>query len=195
MKQRKDLEADLAKAETDLAKAMIEKAKVDSDPAKTIAERHSTGVELDKARVNFALARATLAIYQVVRHHGRGSTGQSDEPEGPSNVSPSGIAPRQNGPFDPGRRVDAESEDLRDRSTRDPWASPDEMVHWIKKIFSTAHMLPAIEPLEKATPTRRLVARQAMMFFALVLAYLQYYFLDVHLQIARLPNTFLTGLG
>jgi len=34
----------------------------------------------------------------------------------------------------------------------------------------------------------RLLARQSVMLLALVLAYLQYYFFDVHLQIARLPS-------
>ena len=34
----------------------------------------------------------------------------------------------------------------------------------------------------------RLIARQAFMLLALVLAYLQYYFFDVQLQVARLPS-------
>ena len=39
-----------------------------------------------------------------------------------------------------------------------------------------------------ASPEFRVLARQSFMLLALVLAYLQYYFLDVNLQIARLPS-------
>jgi len=46
-------------------------------------------------------------------------------------------------------------------------------------------------------PGWRLLARQSLMLLALVLAYLQYYFLDVQLQVTRLPSitTILTRLG
>ena len=40
----------------------------------------------------------------------------------------------------------------------------------------------------KGNANLRLLARQAVMLLALVLAYLQYYFFDVHLQIAHLPT-------
>lgn len=36
--------------------------------------------------------------------------------------------------------------------------------------------------------SRRMIARQAFMLLALVLAYLQYYFFDVNLQVTRLPS-------
>ena len=45
----------------------------------------------------------------------------------------------------------------------------------------------AREFVAKGAPDWRLIARQAFMLLALVLAYLQYYFFDVHLQLARLP--------
>ena len=45
----------------------------------------------------------------------------------------------------------------------------------------------ARELVAKGAPDWRLLARQAFMLLALVLAYLQYYFFDVHLQVARLP--------
>jgi hypothetical protein len=40
----------------------------------------------------------------------------------------------------------------------------------------------------KSDPNLKLLVRQSIMLLALVLAYLQYYFFDVHLQIARLPT-------
>lgn len=40
----------------------------------------------------------------------------------------------------------------------------------------------------KSDPNLKLLARQSIMLLALILAYLQYYFFDVHLQIARLPT-------
>ncbi|HTO61476.1 MAG TPA: oxalate/formate MFS antiporter [Bradyrhizobium sp.] len=46
-----------------------------------------------------------------------------------------------------------------------------------------------------ATPSGAILARQWGMIVGLVAAYLQYYFLDVHLQIARLPHTVLIGAG
>lgn len=36
--------------------------------------------------------------------------------------------------------------------------------------------------------SRRMIARQSFMLLALVLAYLQYYFFDVNLQVVRLPS-------
>jgi hypothetical protein len=36
--------------------------------------------------------------------------------------------------------------------------------------------------------SRRMIARQSFMLLALVLAYLQYYFFDINLQVVRLPS-------
>ena len=44
-------------------------------------------------------------------------------------------------------------------------------------------------------PSRRVLARQAFTLLALVLAYLQYYFFDVNLQVARMPSITVTVLG
>jgi len=43
--------------------------------------------------------------------------------------------------------------------------------------------------------SRHVLARQAFMLLALVLAYLQYYFFDVNLQVARLPSITVTVFG
>ncbi|HMH18992.1 MAG TPA: hypothetical protein VK572_12690 [Burkholderiales bacterium] len=40
----------------------------------------------------------------------------------------------------------------------------------------------------KNAPSRQLIARQGLMLLALVLAYLQYYFLDVNLKVSLLPS-------
>jgi multidrug resistance efflux pump len=42
---------------------------------------------------------------------------------------------------------------------------------------------------------RRMLARQSFMLLALVVSYLQYYFFDVNLQVARLPSITVTVFG
>jgi hypothetical protein len=43
-------------------------------------------------------------------------------------------------------------------------------------------------PDARQASSRRLLARQGLMLLALVLAYLQFYFFDVQLQVSRLPS-------
>ena len=59
---------------------------------------------------------------------------------------------------------------------------------WRKAIHRLVGGFLAREFAGKGNPSVRLLARQSVMLLALVLAYLQYYFFDVHLQIARLPS-------
>jgi len=47
---------------------------------------------------------------------------------------------------------------------------------------------PGLHAFERAVPNWRLIVRQSLMLVALVLAYLQYYFFDVQLEILRLRS-------
>ena len=58
---------------------------------------------------------------------------------------------------------------------------------WRASIHRLVGGLLAREFAAKGAPDWRLLARQAFMLLALVLAYLQYYFFDIHLQLVRLP--------
>jgi len=47
---------------------------------------------------------------------------------------------------------------------------------------------PSLHALDRALPGWRVMVRQSLMLLALVLAYLQYYFFDVQLEVSRLPS-------
>jgi len=47
---------------------------------------------------------------------------------------------------------------------------------------------PGLHAFERAVPNWRLIVRQSLMLLALVLAYLQYYFFDVQLEVSRLRS-------
>jgi len=47
---------------------------------------------------------------------------------------------------------------------------------------------PGVQALDRAFPGWRVTVRQSLMLLALVLAYLQYYFFDVQLEVSRLPS-------
>lgn len=52
----------------------------------------------------------------------------------------------------------------------------------------------ALEPSPRSARARRSLVRQAVGLFALILAYLQYYYLDVQLQVLSLPSNFTVPL-
>lgn len=52
----------------------------------------------------------------------------------------------------------------------------------------------ALEPSPSGARARRSLIRQAIGLFALILAYLQYYYLDVQLQVMSLPSNFAVPL-
>ncbi|MGB5080882.1 MAG: hypothetical protein WBO23_09080 [Burkholderiales bacterium] len=53
---------------------------------------------------------------------------------------------------------------------------------------------PGLHALERAVPGWRRIGRQSLMLLALVLAYLQFYFFDVQLEVTRLPSIALSLL-
>jgi len=66
--------------------------------------------------------------------------------------------------------------------------------HWIANT-KLRRAFPGAPALARAVPDWRSIARQAVMLLALVLAYLQYYFLDVQLEVSRLPSISTPFLG
>ena len=73
----------------------------------------------------------------------------------------------------------------RDRHLEERPGRPPRKPTRIRKLLRAFRGLHAVD---RATPDWRLIARQSLMLLALVLAYLQYYFFDVQLEVLRLPS-------
>ena len=168
MSRRKELEAALAKAEAELAQAVIDRAKGDSDGLVTDAD-------LDKARAHCRHARAALAelnrsepALAPGEETGKSVTGSAAE-------SKSGAAARPHSAQSRGYIV-------RERDRARKQFRPAQAIHQLISRF------PGLKPGVGYASSWRVFARQSFMLLALVVAYLQYYFFDVNLQIVRLPS-------
>ncbi len=176
-------EAELAHAETDVIKAIIRaQAKADADLANPIAALDSARTRCQRARANWhgARLRADQLLTELAELNDAQTIDKSgartdkliremlENPELGASASPSST---QSSEY-PVRTVEKHQE----------------RVSHGRKLVGSLGILRRKYRVPGGAPARRLMVRRSVMLFALVLAYLQYYFLDVHLQIARLPS-------
>lgn len=177
MIKREELEAALAKAEAErehleaaLARAEAALVNTATDAAKIDANRADASANLDRARADCVRARAALREYARSKpkttSHERGFIQVREVPDEPApapvtvQIGIAGPAPKPAGNLAAG--PDNKSE--RDLGLRD-------LIRRADDAFARSQLL-----------------RQTVGLFALVMAYLQYYFFDVQLQIMSLPS-------
>ena len=171
MTKRRELEAALVKAEAALANAVINTAAVDED--RTEADANTEKLRAHCRRVQAALVKA-----------------KRREPVGGS-----------------GEALDIHIRQLREASKRMPYAIPPSrrlVKHPVRaknnrshnesgrrehvRRFNTGFL--ALRPAPQGALAWYLLKRQATGFLILILAYLEYFYIDVQLQIASLRSIF-----
>ena len=177
---REELEVELARAEAELTEAESWLAKVEADPANKFAL-------LDKARSRCSQAqlRCDQLVSALVELSHAQRNGKSAEE---TDKLIRGIV----GQPEAGVRTSDEDADTRStQSIEPPMPGADEPDEETGDAMPDAGYL--VFPQRKYllpgdALALRLLARQSVTLLGLVLAYLQYYFVDVQLQIAMLPS-------
>lgn len=169
MTKREELEAALAKAEAALVDAVINTAKLDGDRAEANAN-------IDKARAYCRRARAAL----IELKHSDSMAGSGEGVD--ILISQLGeVSKRGATASPPSRQLSEHAVRGKNKRSQDESRQP---IHRFNIVFS------AQEPSPGDALARPSLARQAIGFVALILAYLQYYYFDVQLQILSLPSNF-----
>ena len=189
MSLREELEAELAKAEADLTKAEVDLTKAESTFAQVDADpaRPSATLDMARARCRSAQMRCDQLVIALTELSRAQLAGRSaDETER--------LIKGMVGDLELGDAARPSDHDPSPRSTQRhqqpvPVAKePQETISHVKRAASSFGLPLRIYSEPGAAPPLRLLARQSAMLFGLVLAYLQYYFADIHLQIALLPS-------
>jgi hypothetical protein len=169
--KRKELEAALAKAEAALANAVINTAKLD-------ANRTEANANIDKIRAYCRRARAEL----IELKHSESTAGSGEEVDILIRQLLE-VSKRGSTASPPSRQLSEHAVRGRNKRSQDE-SSRRKPIHRLNIGFS------AQKPSHGNAPARPSLPRQAIGLLALILAYLQYFFLDVQLQILRLPSNF-----
>ena len=175
MIKREELEAALAKAEAErehleavLARAEAALVNTATDAAKIDANRADASANLDRARADCVRARAALREYARSKpkttSHERGFVQAHEIPDEPMPVS----APKARAGSAP-TPIDKQGTGLGGKKSTSS-LRPRNLIRRVDSAFARSQLL-----------------RQTVGLLALALAYLQYYFFDVQLQIMNLP--------
>lgn len=171
MPKREELEAALVKAEAALANAVINAAKVDGD-------RVEANANLEKARAYCRRLRAALIEVNRLIPATRFSEEFNIEIRQLLEVSK-----RMAGASPPSRQLSKHPVRAKNNRSQDK-SGRREPVHRFNIGFSAQGLSP------RDGLARGALIRQAIGLFALILAYLQFYYFEVQLQILRLPSIF-----
>lgn len=180
MGKRDKLEVKLAAAEADLTEAEAELVKAEADPA-------STTLDVARARCQRAGMRCNQIVAALTALNRAERMGKSIE-------ETDQLIREALGDLELGTAARPSD---RAQNTGSPQLSEHPVRNAEKPKAYKNHLNTIIGPLALARrkymasssgSDLRLLARQSLMLLALVLAYLQYYFADVHLQIALLPS-------
>jgi len=164
MSEETELRAELAEAQAELASAVLDRENPRLDGA-TVEAR------IEKARAHCRRVRALIAERSRAQPAAIPRR-QKPAPEAVTKLEepvPEAVPPKRRNPEPESANQPAEKTTLHRRFR---------------------HFLGVLERLSgvKSTADWRVITRQSLTLLALVLAYLQYYFLDVHLQLSRLPS-------
>lgn len=170
------LAAEIAKAESDLRSAEAGLAGAILDQCGPGADRVGTNAAVDRARAycrQSYTALTRLKLQETGYASGERARMPIEEPAEQALRAPAGPTPSR-------------------RSGEMPAVGAPRPPRKQSRLERSYHQLirgsQAEEPRARAAPDWRPLTRRSFMLLALVLAYLQYYFLDVNLQIARLPS-------
>lgn len=182
-KSRKEFEVELVRAKADFVKAEADLRKAEAHLDQTATDEANSSVALEKARAQCRLARAYWRYAQFRQREARTALAELN------HVQP--IDGSEEGPDIAARPAHRDASPRSAQSSEHPVRNVEKQQGNISQgnKFIGSFALPRHKYLvPEGAPARRLLAEQSVMLLALALAYLQYDFVDVHLQIALLPS-------
>jgi hypothetical protein len=201
MGKRQDVESALARAEADLAQAVTDRAKAHANVAEADAKLEKArakrprqtkrGLMGKRQDVEGALARAKADLAQAVtdRAEAHAKVAESDAKLERARAVCRHLHDslveliRAEPPPKPVTPTEGTGTSIQGVVTEAPSAKrPGQTIRRFLQGFLAGKLGTA------NAASRRMIARQAFMLLALVLAYLQYYFFDVNLQVSRMPS-------
>lgn len=174
MSQDNELRAELAEAQAELAGAVLDRENPELDGA-TVEAR------IEKARARCRRVRALIAERSRAQPAATPRRSKPAPEAGTSKPQEPAVQPKRT---DPVPEVAQPKRPEERPQGVDPPAEKTTLHHRFRHVLGVLERLSGI----RSAADWRAIARQSVTLLALVLAYLQYYFIDVHLQLSRLPS-------